>query len=424
MHSANSVFAHSGGVTSVLNTTAASLIYFHRNMQMPGTLFAAENGIQGLLKGNLLDTSTLSHACIETLSHTPGSLFGSCRYKLPIFAEDKARFHALFSIFKRHNITTLFYQGGNDSQDTLQKIQHAANHMHQPLQCIGLPKTIDNDLYGTDFAPGFPSAAKYLLTSIYEASYDLASMASGKGSTQVFVMEVMGRNTGWLAAATGLAAKSWPNAPHLILIPEHPIALEVILDKVQHCVQRHGYCSMVISEGFTFPSGQKITQSLTTDAFSHPQLGGAGQVVSNAVKHTLGLKTHYANPDYLQRSASHYRAPLDVKMSWKLGKWAMESCKNGESGIMLGLKAPSNQSADWSMQPVALERCALHEKILPSNFYDPHTFSITQEAINALTPLISGPPAMPKHTALLPNYLSKETLTKLQHSYPKIMETT
>ena len=403
----HAVFAHSGGVTSVLNTTAASMIAHHRSLRPQATIYAAANGIMGLLQQKLYDPSHLDDQQLAWLSQTPASVFGSCRYKLPNYQDDPKPFQKLFAFFKAKRIGTFIYQGGNDSQDTLHKIAVAAKHECVDLQCIGLPKTIDNDLYGSDFSPGFPSCAKYLATSLYEASLDLAAMATGKGSTQVFVMEVMGRNTGWLAAATAIAFDRFPNAPHIILPPEHPYQDSACLAAVERSVHRHGYASIVVSEGLRIDD--VAARSASVDAFNHPQLGGSGRALAHRIHAALGLKTHDANPDYLQRSAGHLRAKTDVDMAKKLGKWAIEAIDKRTTGIMLGFKRHDNA---WTCMHTPLHEVALKEKKLPPHFYNPDTLHVTDQALSYFAPLLAHDPVTPTYRNGLPNYLSPKHLVE------------
>lgn len=401
------LYGQSGGPTPVLNATAAGLILQARKQQPNTSVYALKHGLQGLVHNTLYDTAKLSDSAVNRLMHTPASIFGSCRMKLPPYEEDRALYRTLFSTFHTHRIDTFIYQGGNDSQDTTYKIAHAAQKEGYTLRCFGLPKTIDNDLYGTDFCPGFPSSAKYLGLSLLEAHLDLLSMNTRNNSTQAFIMEVMGRNTGWLAAATSLACAPNTTAKHHILIPENRLDTQKWLDAVQQHIDTYGCISIVASEGLMDSTGARLSAKTThTDAFNHPQLGGVGAKLADLLKKHLGLKTHTAVPDYLQRACAHVRSHADVQYAVKLGQWALMhalSCHKGE--IMLGLKrTQSGNHTVWEEQQIPLSECREQEKTLPSHFYNSSTYHTTPAAKNYFVPLVEGE-VYPTYRNGLPDYL-------------------
>ncbi|MEC8461249.1 MAG: diphosphate--fructose-6-phosphate 1-phosphotransferase [Pseudomonadota bacterium] len=383
---------HSGGATSVLNTTASAIIQEARQSGI-SAVYAARFGLQGLLEGQFYNTHNLTTYQLKQLKSTPGSLFGTTRKKLPSIDCDPQPYRQLFSHLDALNIGYLLYQGGNDSQDTVYKINQAAQKLTHPLVCIGLPKTIDNDLFGTDFSPGFPSAATYLQTSLCEASYDLASVAANSSSTQVLIMEVMGRNAGWLAASTGCATHHYPHAPHMILMPERPVNLTQWARAVQSIVNTKGFAVVVAAEGIKDATTGKPLSALTgkVDAFSHPQLGGAGHTLAQILRSTHGLKVHVVTPDFCQRSAVHLRSSIDVTLSEKLGHEAVRLVLNGQGNCMLGIqRIPSSASEKplWHVTQEPLSNAANHEKGVPDSFIDESGYHVTQEARDYFSPLL------------------------------------
>ena len=390
MQKPNLCIAHSGGVCTILNTTAAASIIQARKKNAYGKIFVAEFGLNGLISKRLFDTENLSSDQLNQLSQTPSSAFGSCRYKLPEFSKDPSVYQSIFNTLAQFNIQHLIYQGGNDSQDTTLKLSKAARHFPNPLSVIGLPKTIDNDLQGTDFCPGYPSAAKYIATSTQEAALDTRAMS--KNSTQVFILEVMGRHTGWLALASGLLRTQKHQAPHCILTPETPFCESTWLNHVQNTVKSYGFCVIVASEGLVDDSGELLCKQHSKDAFGHSQLGGIGATLNNIIASKTTLKSHWALPDYLQRSAGHLRSLCDVTHARLLGEHAVDALLNNQHTCMLGLQRnPSiKNNTTWSICTINLENCANHEKTMPSSFIDQDTYLISQAARDYLTPLVSG----------------------------------
>lgn len=407
----NIFYAQSGGVTAVINATAASVIETARqHKDKIGSVFAGHNGILGALREELIDTSKESAKMIAGLKHTPGGAFGSCRYKLKSIKDNRAEYLRLFDVFAAHNIGYFFYNGGNDSQDTTDKIYQMSLELEYPLSCIGIPKTIDNDLAITDNCPGFGSAAKYIATSIAEATYDVKSMAAN--STNVFIMEVMGRNAGWLAIAGGLATKDAADGPHIILTPE--IAYDEIkfLKRVKTVVEKYKHCSIVVSEGLQNAKGQIISESTNIDAFGHHQLGGTGHIISKVITRNLGYKCHFAVCDYLQRSARHLASKTDYDQACALGEAAVQAAIAGKSGIMLTIERKSTRPYKWAIGEAPLHAVANLEKKLPRNFLSRDGYQITEECRNYLLPLIQGE-AYPPYKQGLPEYVKlKNTLIK------------
>ncbi|MGD8383981.1 MAG: 6-phosphofructokinase [Lysobacterales bacterium] len=400
----NLLYAQSGGVTPVINATACGLIETARqNKRRLGKVYAGQDGIIGVLGENLIDTSKETRAAVAGLRHTPGGAFGSCRFKLKGIDESRAEYERLIEVFKAHDIGYFFYNGGGDSADTAYKVSQIGSTLGFPVQCIGIPKTIDNDLPVTDNCPGFGSVAKYVAVSIMEASLDVASMASS--STRVFVLEVMGRHAGWIAAAGGLAQRAKGDPPHLILFPEVPLNEAAMLEKVDKAVRKHGYCSIVVSEGVRYPDGKFLADSGRRDAFGHAQLGGVAPVVANMITDALGYKHHWAVSDYLQRSARHLASKTDLEQAYAMGQAAIEFALEGKSGVMPIVVRTSDEPYRWKVGEADLGKVANREKMMPKRFISADGFGITAAARRYLEPLIRGEAYPPYDRHGLPKYV-------------------
>ena len=385
----NAFYAQSGGVTSVINATAASLILTAKKYpKLIGKVYAGKNGIIGALREELIDTSKESIASIKNLMEMPGGAFGSCRYKLKKFEEDQSEYERLIEVFRAHNIGYFFYNGGNDSADTAFKISKLGAKVGYDIKCIAIPKTVDNDLAITDCCPGFGSVAKYIATSTQEASLDLKSMS--ESSTKVFILEVMGRHAGWIAAAGGLAKNNITNAPHLILFPEITFNQRSFLSKVKESVSRDGYCVVVASEGIKNSKGKFLTESASKDSFGHAQLGGVAPYLSSLVAKHLKLKTHWAVPDYLQRSARHLSSETDLRQAQAVGMKAIEYAVKGMNSVMPVIVRSKGPNYSWKIKPAPLSKIANVEKKLPKSYISKDGYGITKKAIDYLQPLIKG----------------------------------
>ena len=403
MEKFNALYAQSGGVTAVLNASACGVIETARqHSDQIGKIFAARNGIKGVFTEDLIDTTVESASDIAALRHTPSGAFGSCRYKLDTFEKHQSQYEQLVAVFSAHNIKYFFYNGGGDSQDTAFKVSQISKTLGYPITCIGIPKTIDNDLPFTDNSPGFGSVAKYVATSIREAAMDLAAMALT--STKVFVLEVMGRHSGWIAAASGLAAEKKGDAPHIILFPEIPLDTEKFLAKVRTTVEQHGHCAIVVSEGLRHQDGSFFSESGLVDAFGHKQLGGVAPLLTKLIKQNLGYKYHYAIADYLQRSARHIASKTDVEQAYALGKAAVEFALAGKNAVMPIIVRAPGKEYHWSIGEAALENVANVEVSLPRDFISADGFTITAKARDYLLPLIMGEDYPPYKNGL-PDYV-------------------
>ena len=396
----NAFYAQSGGVTAVINASASGVIETARKYPNKiGKVYAGENGIIGALTENLIDTSLESDSDITALKHTPSGGFGSCRYKMKSLEANKVEYERLIEVFKAHDIGYFFYNGGGDSADTCLKVSQLSESMGYPIQAIHIPKTVDNDLPVTDNCPGFGSVAKYIAVSTMEASFDVASMAAT--STKIFVLEVMGRHAGWIAAAGGLVDSS---IPVVILFPEIDFDEKSFLAKVDKNVKEYGYCTIVVSEGTKWPDGRFLAEQGTRDDFGHAQLGGAAPVVANIIKKSLGYKFHWAVADYLQRAARHLASNSDVEQAYALGEAAVEMALDGKNSIMPAIIRTSNNPYKWEIGCGELKDIANVEKMMPSNYISEDGFSITDECREYLLPLIEGE-NYPPYINGLPDYV-------------------
>jgi ATP-dependent phosphofructokinase / diphosphate-dependent phosphofructokinase len=401
-------YAHSGGVTAVINATACGVIEKARKSLGIDKVFAGQYGILGGLNEALVDTDDLSDAEVRALYHTPSSIFGTCRYKLNSQGNAESAYKRLIEVFRAHDISVFLYNGGNDSQDTAHKVWQMSERMGYPLQCLGVPKTVDNDLPHTDTCPGFGSVAKYIATSTLEASLDVAAMA--KTSTKVFILETMGRHAGWIAASSALAQTRPDGPPHIILLPEVPFDAQTVLAKVKATVAKAGYCVIVASEGITDKDGQFMTQSGTTDAFGHAQLGGVAPHLAGLITEQLHFKTHWAVADYLQRSARHLAAKVDVEQAYALGEAAIDAALNGTSGVMLTIERTGQSPYTWAIGQAPLSEVANVERKMPTSFIRKDGLHVTEACLDYIRPLIMGE-AYPPYQDGLPNYLDRPLVT-------------
>ena len=411
----NALYAQSGGVTAVINATAGALILEARKNKNIGKVFAAENGILGVLREEIIDTSKESLSSIESLSYRPGGVFGSCRFKLKDLEISEKEYERLIKVFKAHNIGYFFYNGGNDSADTAFKVSQIGKKLNYPIQCIAIPKTVDNDLVLTDCCPGFGSAAKYIATSTMEASLDVQSMS--ETSTKVFILEVMGRHAGWMAASSVLARTSNEDAPHIILLPEVTFNQKDFLALVKQVVAKHGYCVVVVSEGVKNSKGKFLAESDRRDAFGHSQLGGIAPFISELINNKLKIKNHWAVADYLQRSARHIASKVDLEQAQAVGSFAIKYALAGMNGVMPIIVRNKGPKYKWSIEAAPLSKIANLEKKLPKSFISKNGMNVTQKAIDYLMPLIQGE-SHPPYKNGIP--LTKEfKLIKAEKKLPK-----
>ncbi len=408
----NAIYAQSGGVTAVINASACAIIETARKFpEQIGKLYAGRNGIVGILKEDLIDTSVEPSERIAKLRTTPSGAFGSCRYKLKSMQESHHAYQRLVDVFAAHDIGYFFYNGGGDSADTCLKIAQISKEMGYPVQAIHVPKTVDNDLPVTDNSPGYGSVAKYIATSVLEASLDVASMSLT--STKVFILEVMGRHSGWIAAAGGMASTKDQPIPLVILFPEIAFDRKQFINRVRNAVSTFGQVSIVVSEGITDKDGRFLTDQGRSDAFGHQQLGGVAPTIASMILQDTGLKYHWAVADYLQRSARHIASKTDVEQAYAVGKSAVLMALEGENSVMPTIIRTNNHPYQWEIGKVNLNEVANIEKILPKNFIDNSGYGITQTCRKYIAPLMEGED-YPEFQNGIPNYirLTNKSVTK------------
>jgi 6-phosphofructokinase 1 len=404
----NAFYAQSGGVSAVINASACGVLQTAReHSQEIGKVYAGRNGIIGALTEDLIDTSLESETAIAALKHTPGAAFGSCRYKLASIHEHRAQYERLIEVCRAHDIGFFFYNGGGDSQDTAYKVSQLGAELAHPIVCIGIPKTIDNDLPITDCSPGFGSAAKYVATSLREAALDVAAMS--RTSTKVFTLEVMGRHAGWTTAACALAAEQEGDAPHILLLPEVAFDQDRFLAKVEGVLARHDHCVIAASEGIKGPDGEFLSASGLKDSFGHAQLGGVAPLISSLISTKLGCRCHWAVPDYLLRSARHIASETDLQQAYAVGRAAVEFAIAGRSAVMPAIRRLSDAPYRWDIIAAPLAEVANQEKLLPPEFISSDGFGITAAARRYLAPLIVGE-AYPPFKNGLPDYVKLQNV--------------
>ena len=397
----NAFYAQSGGVSAVINASACGVLQAARSHpEHIGKVYAGRNGIVGALTEDLIDTSLESDAAVAALRHTPGAAFGSCRYKLKSIDDHRAQYERLIEVFRAYDIGFFFYNGGGDSQDTALKVSRIGATLNYPIVCVGIPKTVDNDLPITDCSPGFGSTAKYLATSIREAAFDLKAMS--RTSTKVFALEVMGRHAGWAAAACALAAERDGDAPHILLLPEVPFDEGRFLARIEGTLARYDHCVIAVSEGVKGPDGAFLAAGLE-DAFGHSQLGGVAPLITRLISTRLGCRCHWAVPDYLQRSARHIASETDVEQAYAVGRAAVELAIAGRNAVMPAIRRLGDAPYRWDIVEAPLSEIANREKVLPANFISADGFGITAAARVYLAPLIQGE-AYPPFRNGLPDY--------------------
>lgn len=395
----NGVVAQSGGPTAVINNSLCGVIQGWLNNNFEGTLLGAVHGIRGVLEEDFIDLSRQKRENIEGLRFTPGSALGSCRYKLR--EED---YRTLLNVFQEKDIRFFFYIGGNDSMDTANRVHQLALEDNYEMMVMGIPKTIDNDLPLTDHCPGYGSAAKYLAATVLETGIDLKGVLN---NNRIKLMEVMGRNAGWLAASTALARRSEKDAPHLIYLPEVPFSKEQFLLDVQKTYQKLGYAYIVVSEGIVDKSGRYIVSTSSKDSFGHSELGGLAGILKELIENKVGIKVRCNVLGTAQRAAMHFASRTDAGEAYMAGTEAVRLAAQGVSGNMVTLVR--GDSADYVCFPanVELDKVANVEKKVPLKWINEEGNNVTEEFIRYAKPLIQGEVAVPTKDGL-PDYRELE----------------
>lgn len=381
------VFAQSGGPTTVINASiAGGLLEALENESVTGVL-CAHHGIKGVLDEDFFDISLEDKAELEALKHTPASAFGSVRYKLKSPAEDDTDYRRILEVFKKYDVRYFFYNGGNDSMDTCDKISKYMQKSGYDVNVIGIPKTIDNDLCGTDHCPGYGSAAKYIANSIMEINRD----ASIYPSPLVVVVEIMGRNAGWLTAASKLASVNGFGAD-LIYLPETPFSYEKFLSDVKTVVDAKKYCVVAVSEGIRFENGKYVGEDQSsTDVFGHSQLGGVCSILKAKAK-SLGLKCKAVELNILQRCAAHCASDTDIEESFNAGRQAVKKAVNGETDKMIAFRRKPGETYEIEYVAEPLSSAANAEKQIPAEWITADGTNLTDDFVAYALPLIAGEP--------------------------------
>lgn len=392
----NVLYAQAGGVTAVINVSAAAVIEtIQQNSKKFGRTYAAINGIKGVLEEELIDLTDISDETLAQLKYQPGAAFKACRFDLDPLEHNPEQYRRVLEVFKTYEIGYFLYNGGNGSMVTAQKVaEYCCRHGH-PVTCVGVAKTIDNDLALSHCSPGFGSAAKYIATSFLNATLDIISMHNT--STKFFALEAMGRNTGWLTIAAGLVKDVIPDVPIIILPAERPFNEKAFFDKVDQLIASKGYCVCAVSEGLVRENGEYITIAGIehTHERDYVQLGGVASTLSHLVGQHLNSKTHYAIPDYCQRSASHMVSKTDWQLAYDAGKEAVNAAVRGEHGVLPIVKFISSTPFSYEFETVKLNTVADLEKHVPENFLTEDGMDITEAALDYLRPLIQGEHSAP-----------------------------
>ncbi|MCD5363513.1 MULTISPECIES: 6-phosphofructokinase [Chromobacterium] len=397
MSKPRAVYLQSGGPTAVLNASAQGAIETARQRGL--SMYGAFDGLAGLLDGRLCDIDAVSDEAIAQLAFMPGGSFGVSRRMIGSFAEAGDDWRRLREVLARHDIHYLLVNGGNGSLGCAERLAEFERHMGYPLKVVGIPKTIDNDLVGTDNSPGYGSSAKFLASAMREVGLDMTSMGWGR----VFIMETMGRHTGWLAAACAAAARNEREAPHLLLLPEVAFDAERFLAAVDDRLARFGQCAIAVAEGITDADGRFVAEAKKSEVYGHEQLGGAGHWIAQLLLRERGISAHVAQVDYLQRAGGHLGSSMDVRQAYIMGERAVEWLLAGKSGVMAGIKRIQDHPYCWDVVEVPLSEVGDQEKRLPPEFIGADGFSVTPAFLDYVRPLMEGE-RIPPFKDGLPDY--------------------
>ncbi len=404
------IIGQSGGPTAVINASAYGVIKTALESEDITHVYGAAHGIKGVLNDKLYDMGQEDAYELSLLLHTPSSELGSCRYKMKDPDEDEKDYKRILEIFQKYNVRYFFYNGGNDSMDTCSKISRFMDKSGWECRVMGVPKTIDNDLYGTDHCPGFASAAKYIATTCMEVSKDATVYDNG----QITIVEIMGRHAGWLAASAKLA-EHFGAGPDLIYLPEVDFDMNVFLKDVQRIYDQKGKVLVAVSEGIHYADGVFVSEAKTsaTDGFGHAQLGGLAAMLARIVKEETGAKVRGIELSLLQRCGAHLASQTDIDEAFLAGKVAVEAAVGGETGKMVAFEREIvDGKYHCATKLLPLSAVANFEKKIPVEWITPEKNQVTDDFIEYALPLIQGEPAIPKEHAL-PRYARlKKVLAK------------
>ena len=395
------IIGQSGGPTSVINASAYGVIRTALDSDVITNVYGAEHGIKGVLNDRLFDMSKEDAGELELLKYTPSSALGSCRYKMKDPDEDDTDYKRILEVFKKHDVRYFFYNGGNDSMDTCNKISKFMQKSGYECRVMGVPKTIDNDLFGTDHCPGYASAAKYIATSCMEVYQDARVYDTG----MICIIEIMGRHAGWLTAAAALAAE-YGAGPDLIYLPETDFDMEQFLSDVARVYKERGNCMVAVSEGIHYADGSFVSEAKTsaTDGFGHAQLGGLAALLANVVKEKLGVKVRGIELSLLQRCGAHLASETDIEESFMAGKAAVENAVAGMTDKMVAFeRGEINGHYACKTKLLNLTDVANFEKKVPLDWINEAHNGVTHDFIDYALPLIQGVPEIPLENGL-PRY--------------------
>ena len=404
------IFGQSGGPTAVINASAYGVIRAALDAEEITKVYGAAHGIKGVLDDKLYVMDEEDPAELELLLHTPSSELGSCRYKMAEPEVDDTDYKRILEIFKKYNVRYFFYNGGNDSMDTCNKISRYMESVGYDCRVMGVPKTIDNDLYGTDHCPGFASAAKYIATSCMEINKDARVYDNG----MITIVEIMGRHAGWLAASAALAT-AYGSGPDLIYLPECDFDMNKFLADIERIYQKTGKVLVAVSEGIHYADGSFVSEAKTsaTDGFGHAQLGGLAALLADIVKKHTGAKVRGIELSLLQRCGAHLASATDVQEACQAGKEAVEQAVRGVTGKMVAFKRETvDGQYSCRMELLPLSAVANYEKKVPMEWINKEQNGLEAPFIDYVLPLIQGEPVLPLEDSL-PRYARlKKVLAK------------
>ncbi len=392
------LIGQSGGPTAVINASAYGVIKTAMEQECITHVYAAQHGIRGVLEDDIIDMEKEDPEMLELMMSTPASLIRSCRYKLKPYTEDESDYKRILEIFKKYNIRYFFYNGGNDSMDTCNKVSRYMESVGYECRVMGVPKTIDNDLFGTDHCPGYASAAKYIATSFMEVYLDSHVYDTG----MIVIMEIMGRHAGWLAAASALASE-YGAGPDLIYLPETDFDMTKFIKDVKRVYAEKGNCLVAVSEGIHYADGGFVSEAKVAkaDGFGHAQMGGLAAILAQVIKEETNAKVRGIELNLLQRCGAHLASETDIEESFMAGKAAVENAVNGINGCMIGFeRVIKNGKYTCKTKLIPLSEVANVEKKIPRDWINEAGNGVKSQFVDYALPLIQGEPNLPKVDSL------------------------